>query len=223
MNNELKSCAKDISEQYISMLSDWIPTDSSIAIAVDNSYIFIQPGHPSIHLERNQQVLPGSIADQVLRTQKKTETILDNLSCDTPFYGIGYPILIQDEPAALVVILPSTFTTKKTEPFEFITGKQDEEWNPVAINKVSHIESLQKKTWFYVEREQFKTNITLKELQIRLPPYFIRIHRSYIVNIYFIKKMARDLTSNFIITLMDGSELPVSQSYINNLRSALEF
>jgi len=35
--------------------------------------------------------------------------------------------------------------------------------------------------------------------------------------------MARDLTSNFIITLTDGSELPVSQSYINNLRSALEF
>lgn len=35
--------------------------------------------------------------------------------------------------------------------------------------------------------------------------------------------MARDLTSNFIITLVDGSELPVSQSYINNLRSALEF
>lgn len=71
MNNELKSCAKDISEQYISMLSDWIPTDSSIAIAVNNSYIFIQPGHPSIHLEMGQQVLPGSIADQVLRTQKK--------------------------------------------------------------------------------------------------------------------------------------------------------
>lgn len=148
MNNELNSCTKDISEQYISMLSDWIPTDSSIAIAVDNSYIFIQSGHPSIHLEMGQQVLPGSIADQVLRTQKKTETILDNLSFDIPFYGIGYPILIQDEPAALVVILPSTFSIKKTEPFEFITGKQDEEWNPVAINKVSHIESLQKRHGF---------------------------------------------------------------------------
>ncbi|MFJ7700924.1 LytTR family DNA-binding domain-containing protein [Lysinibacillus fusiformis] len=223
MNNELNSCAKDISEQYISILSDWIPTDSSIAIAVDNSYIFIEPGHHSIHLEMGQQVLSGSIADQVLRTQKKTETILDNLSSDTPFYGVGYPIFIQDEPAALVVILPSTFSIKKTEPFQFLTGKQGEEWNPVAINKVSHIESLQKKTWFYVESEQFKTNITLKELQLRLPSYFIRIHRSYIVNIHFIKRMARDLTSNFIITLVDGSELPVSQSYINNLRSVLEF
>ncbi|CAM5568318.1 Transcriptional regulatory protein YpdB OS=Lysinibacillus sphaericus OX=1421 GN=ypdB_3 PE=4 SV=1 [Lysinibacillus sphaericus] len=95
--------------------------------------------------------------------------------------------------------------------------------DPVVIDKISYIESLQKKTWFYVEKEQFKTSITLKELQMRLPPFFIRIHRSYIVNIHFIKKMARDLTSNFIVTLKDGTELPVSQSYLNNLRNALEF
>ncbi|KPN97622.1 LytTR family DNA-binding domain-containing protein [Lysinibacillus sp. ZYM-1] len=223
MNNKLNSLAKAISEQYILMLKDWIPADSSIAIAVENSYVFSHSKHHSMHLEIGQQVLPDSIADQVLRTQQKTEAILDNSLFDSPYYGIGYPIFIQNEPAALVVILPSTFPIKRTEPYQFLTGKQDEEWNPVAINKISHIESLQKKTWFYVESEQFKTNITLKELQIRLPSYFIRIHRSYIVNIHFIKKMARDLTSNFIITLMDGSELPVSQSYINHLRSALEF
>ncbi|MEK4173121.1 LytTR family DNA-binding domain-containing protein [Lysinibacillus sp. FSL L8-0312] len=223
MNNELKSFGNDISQQYILMLQDWVPANSSIAIAVEHSYIYFHSGHPDIQLKIGQQVMSGSIAEQVLRTHKKTDAILDNSLIDTPYYGIGYPISIQDKPAALVVILPSTFTMKKTEPFQFLTGKQEEEWNPVAISKISHIESLQKKTWFYVDKEQFKTGITLKELQLRLPPYFIRIHRSYIVNIHFIKKMARDLTSNFIITLTDGSELPVSQSYINNLRSALEF
>ncbi len=223
MNNEVNSFAKDISQQYILMMQDWVPADSSFAIAVDNSYIYFHSGHQNIHLEIGQQVMPGSIAEQVLRTQKKTDAILDNSLFDTPYYGMGYPIYIDHKPAALVVVLPSTFTKKKTEPFQFLTGKQEEEWKPVAIDRISHIESLQKKTWFYVEKEQFKTNITLKELQLRLPTYFIRIHRSYIVNIYFIKKMARDLTSNFIVTLIDGSELPVSQSYINNLRSALEF
>ncbi|UKJ45583.1 LytTR family DNA-binding domain-containing protein [Lysinibacillus sp. ACHW1.5] len=223
MNNELNSFVKDISQQYIFMLKDWIPADSSIAIAVENAYIYFHSGHHSIHLEIGQQVLPGSIADQVLQTHKKTDAILDNSLFDTPYYGIGYPIYIQNKPAALVIVLPSSFTTKRAEPFQFLTGKQEEEWNPVAINKISHIESLQKKTWFYVEGDQYKTSITLKELQLRLPSYFIRIHRSYIVNIHFIKKMARDLTSNFIVTLIDGSELPVSQSYLNDLRSALEF
>jgi len=223
MNNELNSFVKDISQQYIFMLKDWIPADSSIAIAVEHSYVYFHSGHQSIHLEIGQQVLPGSIADQVLQTQKKTDAILDNSLFDTPYYGIGYPIFIQNKPAALVIVLPSSFTTKRAEPYQFLTGKQEEEWNPVAINKISHIESLQKKTWFYVEGDQYKTSITLKELQLRLPSYFIRIHRSYIVNIYFIKKMARDLTSNFIVTLIDGSELPVSQSYLNDLRNALEF
>lgn len=223
MNNKLNSCTKDISQQYIMMLKDWIPTDASIAIAVENTYIYFHSSHQNIRLEVGQPVLPGSIAGQVLQTRQKTEAILDNSLFDTPYYGIGYPINVQNQPAALVVVLPPAFSAKKTEPFQFLTGKQEEEWNPIAINKISHIESLQKKTWFYVDGEQFKTTITLKELQTRLPSYFIRIHRSYIVNIHFIKKMARDLTSNFIVTLIDGSELPVSQSYITNLRNALEF
>ena len=223
MNNESFSLPKDISQQFISILKDWIPAYSSIAIAVENSYIYFHSGHQNINLEVGQQVQSGSIAEQVLRTRKRTDAVLDNSLFETPYYGIGYPINILDVPAALVVVLPSTFTEKKVEPFQFLTGKQDEEWNPVAIEKISHIESLQKKTWFYVEGEQFKTSITLKELQMRLPSFFIRIHRSYIVNIHFIKKMAKDLTSNFIVTLTDGSELPVSQSYINNLRTALEF
>ncbi|MET4562151.1 two-component system LytT family response regulator [Lysinibacillus parviboronicapiens] len=223
MNNEYNLSAKEISQQYITMLTDWLPSNSSIAIAVQDTYIYFHSGHQSIHLEVGQQVQSGSIAEKVLNTKRRTDAILDNSLFDTPYYGIGYPIYLQGVPAALVVVLPSTFTIQKVDPYQFLTGKQDEDWNPVAIEKISHIESLQKKTWFYVEGEQFKTSITLKELQMRLPSSFIRIHRSYIVNIHFIKKMSRDLTSNFIVTLKDGSELPVSQSYTNNLRSALEF
>ncbi len=223
MNNEFNSLSKDISQQFISMLKDWVPVNSSIAIAAENSYIYFHSGHQNINLEVGQQVQSGSIAEQVLRTRKRTDAVLDNSLFETPYYGIGYPISILDVPAALIVVLPSIFTEKKVEPFQFLTGKQEEDWNPIAIEKISHIESLQKKTWFYVDGEQFKTSITLKELQMRLPSSFIRIHRSYIVNIHFIKKMTRDLTSNFIITLKDGNELPVSQSYINNLRTALEF
>ncbi|QDQ00582.1 LytTR family transcriptional regulator [Lysinibacillus fusiformis] len=223
MNNEYNLSPKDISQQFITILKDWIPSNSSIAIAVQNTYIYFHSGHQSIHLEVGQPVQPDSIAGKVLHSKKRTDAILDNSLFDIPYYGIGYPIHIQDVPAALVVVLPSTFSVQKLDPYQFLTGKQDEDWNPVAIEKISHIESLQKKTWFYVEGEQFKTSITLKELQMRLPSFFIRIHRSYIVNIHFIKKMSRDLTSNFIVTLKDGSELPVSQSYINTLRNALEF
>ena len=223
MDNKSKSIQKVIPEQLMIMLKDWIPSDSSVAIALNDTYIYFSSGHHNIHLEVGRQVQPGSIAAQVLSSNKRTDAILDNSLFDTPYYGIGYPIHIQDSPAALIVVLPSTFSIQKLEPYQFLTGKKDEDWNPIAINRISHIESLQKKTWFYVEAEQFKSTITLKELQMRLPSFFIRIHRSYIINIHFIKKMTRDLTSNFVVTLKDGNELPVSQSYINNLCHILEF
>lgn len=145
MENEFNSLPKDISQQFISMLKDWVPANSSIAIAAENSYIYFHSGHQNINLEIGQQVQSGSIAEQVLRTRKRTDAVLDNSLFETPYYGIGYPINILDVPAALIVVLPSTFTDKKLEPFQFLTGKQEEEWNPVAIEKISHIESLQKK------------------------------------------------------------------------------
>ena len=85
------------------------------------------------------------------------------------------------------------------------------------------MESLQKKTWFYANKEPYKTNIPLKELQQRLPESFLRIHRSYIVNVSFIDRIIRDFSSNLLVLLQDGTELPVSQTYTADVRSALGF
>ena len=52
---------------------------------------------------------------------------------------------------------------------------------------------------------------------------FIRIHRSYIVNISYIKEISRDFSSNIQITLKDGTVLPVSQTYSANVRKKLGF
>ena len=142
---------------------------------------------------------------------------------ETPYYAIGYPITIFGELGALIVVLPPLFKVEGPNLYHFLTGKQGEHWFPVPIDQISHIESLQKSTWFYKDGEQYKTTVTLKELQTRLPSTFIRIHRSYIINLNFIKKITRDLTSNFLIQLKDGTELPISQSYINHLRTILEF
>lgn len=153
----------------------------------------------------------------------KTDAVMDNSLFDTPYYAIGYPIIINNQPGALIIVLPPTFSKPKTEPYRFLTGKQNEDWSPVPIEQISHFESLQKRTWFYKEGEQYKTSVTLKEMQTRLPNIFIRIHRSYIINIHFVKKISRDITSNFVVLLKDGTELPVSQSYMNDVRNVLDF
>ncbi|MFC7688049.1 LytTR family DNA-binding domain-containing protein [Ureibacillus sp. GCM10028918] len=210
-------------EQFKIILEDWVPKDASIVIAFKGNYIYYSPSITHIHHKLCEEVHPKSVAAQVLKTHKKTQILMDDFIFGTPYYAIGYPILIEQQEAALVIVLPSTYVPEKQESFKFLTGKQDEDWTPIPIEKVSHIESLQKRTWFYADDEQYKTNVTLKELQLKLPEYFIRIHRSYIINIYFIKCITKDLATNFVVELKNGAELPVSQSYINYLRKYLEF
>ena len=214
---------KNVLTQYKTILEDWIPAEASIAIAVNNTYIYFSTGHHQFTLKIGSAVPEDSIAFKVLQTGQKTDAIMETTLFETPYYAIGYPILVNGEQGALIVVLPPLFTINKPDTYKFLTGKQVEDWMPIPIDQISHIESLQKRTWFYSQGEQYKTAVTLKELQTRLPNNFIRIHRSCIINIYYIKKISRDLTSNFIVQLNEGTELPVSQSYINNLREVLEF
>lgn len=223
MSSKKFDISKDKLEQYKTILEDWIPSNASIAIAVKDTFVYFGSGSHKISLEVGSTVPTDSIAYQVLQTGKKVDAMMENSLFEIPYYAIGYPITINQERGALVIVLPPLFKIKEPEKYKFLTGKQNEDWIPVSIEQISHIESLQKRTWFYKQGEQFKTTITLKELQTRLPDIFIRIHRSYIVNIYFIKKISRDITSNFIVKLNDGTELPISQSYLNEVRNVLEF
>ncbi|MEK4630293.1 LytTR family DNA-binding domain-containing protein [Solibacillus sp. FSL R7-0682] len=223
MNFNNIALEKSILEQYKVLLEDWIPADASIAIAIKDTFIYFHSGHHDFSIKVGAIVPEDSIAYKVIQSISKVEAVLDSTLFETPYYAIGYPISFNGQQGALVVVLPPLFKIEDIQQYQFLTGKQGEDWIPVPIEQISHIESLQKSTWFYKDGEQFKTAVTLKELQTRLPNKFIRIHRSYIINIYFIKKITRDITSNFILQLKDGTELPVSQSYITHLRSVLEF
>ncbi len=215
--------AREVLQQYASILEDWVPKDAAIAIAMGDTYIYYVEGIHNIRLKEGQPVMPGSIADKVINHRLKVDKIMDNSLFGIPYYGIGYPVDLQGEPGALIVILPPYYHVLRHEPFRFLTGKQEDEWSPVAIEEIAYIESLQKKTWFYVASEQFCTSYTLKDLQLRLPKTFLRIHRSYIVNIPAIQRISRDITSNLVLTLRDGTELPVGQTYMADVRKALGF
>lgn len=56
-------------------------------------------------------------------------------------------------------------------------------------------------------------NLKLGELEKMMPDDFVRIHQSFLVNLNCIKQFSKNL-----ITLQDGTELPVSRARYKNAK-----
>ncbi|MFD1031254.1 LytTR family DNA-binding domain-containing protein [Metaplanococcus flavidus] len=210
-------------EQISRMIGDWIPQAASIAVAVGDSYVYVKMGELDLRIREGDPVPAGSVAELTFQKGVRVEKLVENSPLGFPYYGIGYPVEYKGQSAALIVILPPNHLVTRKPQLGFLTGKLDDNWRPVKVEHVSHIESNQKKTWFYSEEEAFSTIYTLKELRYQLPDCFLVIHRSFIVNINYIEGIARDISSNYVLTMKDGSLLPVSQNYSAAIRERLGF
>jgi two-component system LytT family response regulator len=60
---------------------------------------------------------------------------------------------------------------------------------------------------------------TLKEVEKLLPATFIRVHRSYLVNINMLKSIDR---KNSTLDLIDGTKFPISEDRKSILLDALK-
>lgn len=209
--------------QYAEVLKDWIPKEASVAIVIEGVFAYYVPGIHDIGLEVGNNAQQGDIAEEVMMKNKKVERYIEDSNYRVSYYGIGYPVSIDGKKAAIVIILPPFHRSESLEPLTFLTGRDEDCWYPIAVEDITHIESLQKKIWFYQDTKSYQCSYTLKELTDLLPNNFLRIHRSYIVNIKKIIEISRDFTSNIIITLSNGTTLPVSQGYSVPVRRALGF
>lgn len=207
-------------QQYRSLLEDWLPKEATFAIACEGHYLYHNGKEENLN---GKQIATGSIAQLVLQERRKVENVLDHSLNSQPIYGNGYPIELDGMQGALVVFRPQETELSSPQPVRLLTGKLDSEWFPIPVEQITHLESFQKKTFFYTEEGQYSIASTLKELEKRLPPSFLRIHRSSIVNTSCIQRISRDFSSNLQVTLVDGTELPISQKYVNEVRCVLGF
>lgn len=210
-------------EQMGFIMGDWIPKDASIAVAVGGRYVYFKAGAHDLQIRKGEKVQEGSIAELAYKEGERVEKLVEESVLGSAYYGIGYPVDIKGQSAVIVVILPPDFLIRSKQPLRFLTGKLEDNWRPVKIEQVSHIESSQKKTWFYADEETYCAIHTLKNLRYQLPDYFLPVHRSYIVNINYIEEIARDVSSNYVLTMKDRSLLPVSQNYAASIRERLGF
>ncbi len=88
----------------------------------------------------------------------------------------------------------------------------------VSIEEISHLEALDHSVIIYTLNEKHITKIRLKELDEKLPATkFIKVHRSFVVNIKLIKSIAGSQ-----ITLANGKIVPLGDSFRNLLLAKIQ-
>lgn len=107
----------------------------------------------------------------------------------------------------------------KNELEKLIFIKNTEGIHRVNLESLLFIESLKNYVIYNTDSEKIEAKKSLTEVENDLPEKnFIRIHRSYIVNISSIKFLKYDG-----ITLTNGNKLPVGRSYREILKKIMSF
>ena len=92
----------------------------------------------------------------------------------------------------------------------------------IAPGELLYVESVEGKTFAYTEREVYRMNYTLQQLEVILQKeYFFRCSKSMIMNINKVAGL-RSLSSNRIdATMENGEHIMISRTYASDFRKRL--
>ncbi len=89
----------------------------------------------------------------------------------------------------------------------------------IPCSKILYFEANNKKITVRVESEEYEIYDSIENIQGTVPQYFVRIHRSYLVNS---KKIRRARLTEGMIELEQGVVVPVSRTYKQKLKELLK-
>ena len=110
----------------------------------------------------------------------------------------------------------------KKEVLNRIVVKKGSELNVIPISKVIYIESDDDYVFIHTEDGKYIKSATMKYYQERLDQHqFVRIHRSYILNVSKIKKIEQYEKESYLAIVSETSKLKVSKSGYKLLKQVL--
>ncbi len=93
----------------------------------------------------------------------------------------------------------------------------------INILDIYYIESVDKKTFVYLENAVYRTDFRLYQLKNKLQAYgFVQISKSCILNINALDSIRPLFNSRMEATLKNGEKVHINRSYLNGVKKALE-
>jgi len=90
----------------------------------------------------------------------------------------------------------------------------------ILLSEVVFFESYSKHTIVHItDGTKKEYNVDMRKVESQIPGgVFIRTHQGFIVNMNYIKNYSRQK-----VTVLDGTDIPISRSYVNSVREKLAF
>lgn len=93
----------------------------------------------------------------------------------------------------------------------------------INVEKIEHIEAQDDYVQIRSEGKSYLKNQRMSELEEQLDgEQFLRIHRSYIVNIAFVDRIEQATKDSHVAVLKDGSRIPISRSGYQKIRAVIQ-
>ena len=100
--------------------------------------------------------------------------------------------------------------------------RQGEETYLLDAEKILYVETVDRRTFVYTEKETYESELKLYEIEQELLEHdFLRISKQAIVNIRAIKSLRADIDRKIRVTLKNGEQIVVSRMYSDELRRKL--
>lgn len=92
----------------------------------------------------------------------------------------------------------------------------------INILDIYYIESVDKKTFVYLENTVYRTDFRLYQLKDKLRAYgFVQISKSCILNINTLESIRPLFNSRMEATLKNGEKVNINRNYLNGVKKAL--
>lgn len=105
---------------------------------------------------------------------------------------------------------------------ERLTIETDERIYLLPYGEILYCEVEGKQTSVHTKTAVYQTTTTLASIEKALQAaMFLRVHRSYIINIHEIKEIQPWFNQTYQVTMNNGGKVPVSRSYLKSFKEAV--
>lgn len=207
----------------MNVMKEFLPPHTSIAVADSEKFIYYKPSKlVDLRIRPGEPYKKGSGAAKAIAEKHEISEYIDSDVYGIPYYAVSVPLFN----GAHVVGAVTTIFPAKPSPIaaNFFTVKAEDCWYPVSYENVVYLEAENRKTKVQAVGGEGYHKMSLTELEFMLPSeLFIRVHRSYIVNVSHIQEIQPDSHSTFLLVMKDETKIPVSQTYSSSFRKALNY